>query len=304
MARYAKFLTGFWRDPEIAGLSAEARLLYIWTFANESCRVSGLYPLDLRSAFYETRLEKRGAATWKELLAYRKSDGLPLIEYDPKTGVAWVRGRFKIESRCRPSRRPSIKIVVAAIRECLELPHNPLIPLFREKYQVVLKGFAWGMDRVSAVAKPRSSTSTSPSTIPKPKPRMRSSRDLVEDSPKRHDRGPGTESRSRSTSGSKKSGRGGKKEGSEIDASDVGRAEGQHRKVELYTHVFDELGRTNGAEILKAIEGCRVLGVYRDTRRPIFEATREHRDRLKVGLLQHFGPSYAAKVVVRIKDGE
>lgn len=301
MARYAKFLSGFWRDPEVAGLSLEAKALYIWAFTNESCRVSGLYQLSLSVAFNETRLKARGPAAWREVLRYRKSDRQALVEYDQVSGVVWVRGRFKIETRCRLGRNPSGKILTAAIRECHELPKNPLVVRFRQKYAVILKGHPWGSDRVSTPGGPIRSTSTSSKRSRKPIPNPKKGGEPNAEGSAGVDGDRGVGSRP-SAAGVGSSRRGGKGKNNAVDESVDGVAEAQHRKVELYTRVFEELGREAGAEILAAIEGCRIVGVFHDSRRPIFEATRSHREILKAGLLEHFGPTFAAKVVVQVKE--
>lgn len=298
MARWAKFLTGFWRDPEVGGLSPEARLLYVWCFTNESCRVSGLYLVSPETAGSETRLENRGPAAWKELLAYRKSDGQPLVEYSPSSGVLWVRGKFKIETRTRSvNRKPSAKIILAALRELHELPSNPLEARFRKKYAKLLKGYP--RDRVSPRDQPRRSSSSSTKPIPNTKTGGVAS--MVGSSQPAHSTDPGARP---PADGSRKPGRGGKRKASEIDSSEQGRAECQHRKVELYTRIYEDLGRHTGEKLLHALESARIVGVYQDTRRPVFEAERYVRDTIKAGLIEHYGPRFAAQVVVQVKPKE
>lgn len=287
MARYARFLTGYWRDPEIRPLSADARLLYAWSFSNEGCRVSGLYAMDLEVAFFETGLNgSRGLKAWQELLSHRKTDGAPLVEWDEKASVLWVRGRFKIESRTRPGKRPSSKIVLCAIRECFELPKTPLIERFRVKYAATLKGFRWGTDRVSARAEPRRNSSTSSTAKTRPIPKGGEGIAALEGEPgdSRGDGGPPGRSS-------------GKRRHHQLDTSDRAIAEAQHRKAEL-AEAIRELPSAVAEPLLQSLRGCRVLGVYADSRRPVFRAPAATRAKLKHGLAHELGPQFAAKVII------
>ena len=45
MAKYAQVEMSFWNDPDIRNLHPHQRYLYLWTFTNLRCGITGLYPL-------------------------------------------------------------------------------------------------------------------------------------------------------------------------------------------------------------------------------------------------------------------
>jgi hypothetical protein len=88
MPRREDFSNALWSDPDFLALSADARLLYVWTWTNPRCGMAGIYKLAPAAAAYETGLgEERTVAAFEELGAAR----FAFLE----EGVVFVRTRVK-----------------------------------------------------------------------------------------------------------------------------------------------------------------------------------------------------------------
>lgn len=88
MSRREDVQTGIWSDPDFLDLSAEAKVVYLWSFTNPRCGMAGLYKVAGRIAQFETGLDpERFEAAMAELQA----GGFVRFE----KSVLWVRSRLK-----------------------------------------------------------------------------------------------------------------------------------------------------------------------------------------------------------------
>lgn len=77
-----------WDDPDFADLTAQAKLVYLWSFTNPRCNMAGLYKVPVRHIGGETGLtESRVEKALSELQARR------FVYFDGS--VLWVRARVK-----------------------------------------------------------------------------------------------------------------------------------------------------------------------------------------------------------------
>ncbi|CAA9323122.1 MAG: hypothetical protein AVDCRST_MAG68-2085 [uncultured Gemmatimonadetes bacterium] len=105
MSRSEDFDSEFWSDPDVAELSPTARYLYVWTWTNPRCNMSGVYRVTRGLIAAETGL--RGEEldeAFAELEAHR------FAFYDGK--VVWVRSRVK---RLRQKTENIAKSIVAHV---------------------------------------------------------------------------------------------------------------------------------------------------------------------------------------------
>ena len=80
---------GIWADPDFAGLSAQAKIVYLWSFTNPRCGMAGIYRVDAaRTAAFECSLEADEATAAIEELTTARF--LFCAE-----GVLWVRSRLR-----------------------------------------------------------------------------------------------------------------------------------------------------------------------------------------------------------------
>lgn len=145
VARYAKFLTSTWKDPDMRSLSPNAKIVYFWLFTNESCGISGLYRVDMETIRFETGLKKSlFERAWHEVVHSGK------VWFDKRTKTVWVVGKCKIETAVSgrsPTKRPSEKTVAGAVREILELEPSSLIDKFLQKYKTTLGELAESIEQ-------------------------------------------------------------------------------------------------------------------------------------------------------------
>lgn len=148
---------GIWADPEFDGLSNDAALLYLWSFTNPYCGMSGIYKIAKRK-IAEGRLEGNQLdAALKELADAR------LAFYED--GVFWVRARAK---RLR-TKGENMQRSIETDLESLPTDH-PLLIAFCEEYEHswisgVVEGFGKGSGRVqeSGSTEPKPGTLSEPS---------------------------------------------------------------------------------------------------------------------------------------------
>jgi hypothetical protein len=111
-----------WSDPEFVALTADAKLLYIWSFTNSSCGMAGIYKAPMGLAAYQTGLTERRV----EKAAAELANARFMFWTD---GVIWVRARVK-HLRTRTSQiATSVANDVAKIAE-----GHPLRLGFLEEY--------------------------------------------------------------------------------------------------------------------------------------------------------------------------
>lgn len=88
MSRREDIDNAVWTDPDFADLSADAKLLYLWSFTNPACGMAGLYKASHGLACFQTGLTpKRAERSVGELTAAR------FLYWED--GVIWVRSRVK-----------------------------------------------------------------------------------------------------------------------------------------------------------------------------------------------------------------
>lgn len=123
MSRSEDFDSEFWSDPDVAELTAEAKLLYVWTWTNPRCNMSGAYQVTKTLMQAETGLtDDQVAGAFAELEEGR------FAFYDGR--VLWVRSRVK---RLR-QKTPNIAKSIAA--HLLKLPKgHPYLAMFLTEYK-------------------------------------------------------------------------------------------------------------------------------------------------------------------------
>lgn len=108
MSRREDIDTAIWSDPDFLGFTPAAKLLYVWTFTNPRCGMSGLYKVVRQAIEMETGM---GAKRIQEAL-----DELADARFAYFDGrVMWVRGRIKHLRSKSPNIAKSIGRDVEAI---------------------------------------------------------------------------------------------------------------------------------------------------------------------------------------------
>lgn len=122
MSRREDIDNAIWSDSDFVDLTADAKLLYLWSFTNPSCGMSGLYKAPIGLAAYQTGLTPKRIEKAIGELAGR--DFLYWID-----GVVWVRSRVK-HLRTRTSQiARSVELDVSKIAE-----GHPLRIRFLDRY--------------------------------------------------------------------------------------------------------------------------------------------------------------------------
>jgi hypothetical protein len=123
MPRREDFENSLWSDPDFAALTPQAKLLYVWTWTNPRCGMSGLYKCALSAPALETGMELRDVED-----AIEDLDNARFVFYED--GVFFVRTRVKHLRQKTPQ-------IAKAIRNDLKQVSNahPLKAKFRETYE-------------------------------------------------------------------------------------------------------------------------------------------------------------------------
>ena len=101
---------GIWSDTDFVDLTADAKLLYLWSFTNPACGMAGLYKAPQGLAAYQTGLTPKRV----ERAASELADRQFMFWVD---GVVWVRSRVK-HLRTRTSQiARSVELDVSKIAE-------------------------------------------------------------------------------------------------------------------------------------------------------------------------------------------
>jgi hypothetical protein len=133
MPKYARVQCSFWDDPDILGLSPNAKLVYMWTFTNRACGISGVYRIGLEVARQAVGLNPKDfQAAWAEVQNAGK------VIYDPQTGVLWVVGKLKQEVGSARGADASPKTLAGAVNDLFDLPDSPVVASFCHRYEAVL----------------------------------------------------------------------------------------------------------------------------------------------------------------------
>ena len=137
MQRYEPFHTKFWTDTLVKTKlqTGAAKLLFIYSWTNESCGMTGIYDFDVEVCQLRTGIRMRDfKTTMKEVV----DSGL--VKYDHEKQKIWVVNRFKYINT-------SPKIIQSAINELKGLDH-PFKGEFIEKYEGLIKPFLLQLDGV------------------------------------------------------------------------------------------------------------------------------------------------------------
>lgn len=144
MSRREDIDNAIWHDPDFAELSSDARYLYLWSFTNPRCNMSGLYKLALAPVPAETGLTmKRVEDALGELaeatFAYYRD------------GVLWVRSRVAHLRSTNPNMAKSIAKDLGKLAE-----DHPLRVAFLQKYRLT----PWLREQLEPlpIPKPKSET--------------------------------------------------------------------------------------------------------------------------------------------------
>jgi len=113
---------GIWSDPEFAALPQRAKTLYIWSFTNSRCGMSGLYKLPAGTAAFEIGLTRE-----EEAAAFAELERAGFVFYE--AGVVFVRTRVK---HLRTRGENMAKSIVSDVAKVA--PEHPLRRRFLEKY--------------------------------------------------------------------------------------------------------------------------------------------------------------------------
>ncbi len=139
MANFAQLLCSTWEDePGFAEIeSADARLLFLWSFTNGQATICGLYGVSLRrmtQAFVRPtadRAEKDAAIDRVEaalaVLGEVGAEKKPLVVYDYDNEVLWVVNRARHANR-------GVKTNAAMRNEYERCPTSPLKDEFAARY--------------------------------------------------------------------------------------------------------------------------------------------------------------------------
>lgn len=121
MSRLEDVSTALWEDEDFDDLSPEAKLLYLWSFTNDRCGMSGVYRVKLKSIGEGCLPPKRRDEAIKEL---EEGEYLRYVE-----GFLWVRSRVK------HLRTKGMKMARAVIRDIERVPaEHPLRAAFLTYY--------------------------------------------------------------------------------------------------------------------------------------------------------------------------
>jgi hypothetical protein len=122
MSRREDFDNAFWDDPEVEALSAFATLLYIWSWTNRRCGMSGVYKVSRQSMSKESKVPLDHLdATLAELEAG------DFLYYEQN--VLWVRSRVKRLRTRSPQIATSIENDIKVLAE-----GHPIRQKFLERY--------------------------------------------------------------------------------------------------------------------------------------------------------------------------
>jgi len=122
VARYANIDIGIWED--LQDFSKDSKLLYIFSFSNQSSRASGLYTIAPRTIYLNTGLNEKQFMTSLEELNGK-------LFYDFKTKTMFVPGKLKRHLSGLKNNKTVLKGVLAD----LEASRNSFVSaLFVKKY--------------------------------------------------------------------------------------------------------------------------------------------------------------------------
>jgi hypothetical protein len=125
MSTYRHIERNIWSDERIRPLSRNAKLLWVYLFANPQDHYTGIYSLSVAMAS-----DYLGITTGAVVEALAELHGAGLIGWDGTARVVFVRGMFR--HQC--SAKPGNKFANGAVRWLKSLPKSPLVDAFKAKY--------------------------------------------------------------------------------------------------------------------------------------------------------------------------
>jgi len=125
MATYRQIHTHIWDDPKVEEFSANAKLLFIYSFSNKHRNEAGIYVITIKKMAFETglTLEQTEAAA-KEIIESHR------WEYDWDNHILWVKNALKYQSVGGKT--------LIAIRKDINLISSPLVDQYIEYYKDIL----------------------------------------------------------------------------------------------------------------------------------------------------------------------
>jgi hypothetical protein len=127
---WAQFPAKLWTDEAVRELSADAKLLFIWSWTNPQSNMAGLYQVSVRS-MQRALQEKPIADEERVIAALDELARKPLALYDYDNEVIWVVNRAKHANR-------SPKCVTAIQRHVGLIYDSPLKAQFTKRYKALL----------------------------------------------------------------------------------------------------------------------------------------------------------------------
>jgi len=113
MAQFHSIHSNIWEDDKFRRLSGSSKLLYVYSFSNHRCPISGIYKLSPESMAFDTGIHPDCKAELRELIE------IGLIAYDFARNVIWVRGKIKHDkSWTTKMRMKSIKSNLSEFSKC------------------------------------------------------------------------------------------------------------------------------------------------------------------------------------------
>lgn len=150
MGRSEDIDIAIWGDPEFRALSADGKLLYVWSFTNPLCNMAGLYKLDEARMSFDTGLSETAAAK-----AFGELQAATYLVY--RAPWLWVRTRVKYMRSPSPNMAKAIARDVAAVDPSMELR-----AMFLEAYEAV----DWVAGALESVAGDTEPLADGPVTVP------------------------------------------------------------------------------------------------------------------------------------------
>lgn len=134
--KYSNVLHELWEDSPVRELSADAKLLFLWSFTNSACAsltgLTAVSPRKLRRVLQESpelAAESRVESALEELA--RK----PLIAYDWDHELLWC-----INRASHANTSPKVAVAIRNWVDGLGTTHpSPLIPKWRRRYAELLR---------------------------------------------------------------------------------------------------------------------------------------------------------------------
>ncbi len=128
MALFNSIHSSVWEDDKVLKLvDHKSKLLFIYSFTNHRCPVSGMYKISLRTMGYETELHKDCEKHLREVI------DAGLVSYDFDKNVIWVHGKMKFDKSWTTKKR-----IKSIERSLDEFSKCSFIPQVYAKYDFII----------------------------------------------------------------------------------------------------------------------------------------------------------------------